>query len=91
MCQQTGPAFRSVSDRRVNEDGSVHEGHEVTVAEWSADGERLVTGDANGRVGVWKVDGRNRPVPIIQYHEKNDARVTHVVVPPRADAEARTF
>lgn len=63
------------------------EGHEVSVMQWSQDGERLITGDANGRVGVWKVDARSRPVPIIQYHEKG-ARVTHVVVPPRADAEA---
>ena len=42
---------------------------------------------SSSEVGVWKVDSRNRPVPIIQYTEKN-ARVTHVVIPPRADAEA---
>jgi len=80
-------SFWSVDDRRVTEDSSVHEAAAVSVVVWSPDGERLVTGDDNGKVGVWKVDSRNRPVPIIQYTEKN-ARVTHVVIPPRADAEA---
>ena len=80
-------SFWSAVDRRVNEDGATHDGQEITVVTWSSDGERLITGDVDGRVGVWRVDGRNRPVPIIQYQDKG-ARVTHVVVPPREDAEA---
>lgn len=44
-------SFWSVEDRRVNEDGSVHEAHEVSVAQWSPDGTRLITGDVDGRAG----------------------------------------
>ena len=39
----------------------------ITLLTWSPDGSRLLTGDQNGMMGIWKVDKRCRLTPICQY------------------------
>ena len=82
--------YWSCRDRRATEDADVHYGRAITVAVWTPDGARLITGDAEGRVGVWAVDDRHRPTSVCRHDRfpAGAARVTHVVVPPREDAEA---
>lgn len=82
--------YWSCRDRRATEDADVHYGRTITVAAWTPDGARLITGDAEGRVGVWAVDERHRPASVCRHDRfpASAARVTHVVVPPREDAEA---
>ena len=42
----------------------------ITMLTWSPEGSRLLTGDASGMMGVWKVDKRCRLTPICQYAKK---------------------
>ena len=55
----------------------------MTCAAWSADGRRLVTGDARGRVAVWRLDpSRHRPTPVARVEDfapDDGAKITHVV------------
>ncbi|KAK3281449.1 hypothetical protein CYMTET_10767 [Cymbomonas tetramitiformis] len=69
-------SFWSEAERRVSEDKQTHSSA-ITCLEWSEDGSRLLTGDEGGKVGVWKTDARGRPVPMVQYHER-DAKITHI-------------
>eukprot|EP01051_Picozoa_sp_SAG22_P005357 SAG22_NODE_316_length_12517_cov_75.265180_1_plen_503_part_10 len=52
--------------RVPQEDTLVHTST-ITLLTWSPDGSRLLTGDANGMMGIWKVDKRGRLTPICQY------------------------
>ena len=80
----------SLRERRAAEEAETHYGRAVTCAAWSADGRRLVTGDARGRVAVWRLDpSRHRPTPVARVEDfapDDGAKITHVVVPPQEDA-----
>ena len=80
----------SLRERRAAEEAETHYGRAVTCAAWSADGRRLVTGDARGRVAVWRLDpSRHRPTPVARVDDfapDDGAKITHVVVPPQEDA-----
>ena len=54
--------------------------HRVAVrfVEWSAQGNRFVTGDDEGVIGVWRAENRGHLSPISQYR-KRDAPMTHCV------------
>ncbi|KAJ3153303.1 hypothetical protein HDU89_000934 [Geranomyces variabilis] len=58
----------------VLREGNVHQAA-ISVMEWSPAGNRLVTGDEDGDVVVWKVDQRGRLTVLCQYRLSN--RVTH--------------
>jgi len=69
-------SFWSEADRRLSEDKQTHSAS-ISSMHWSADGTRLLSGDDSGKVGVWKTDSRMRPVPLVQYQER-DCKVTHI-------------
>ena len=54
--------------------------HRVAVRfiQWSAQGNRFVTGDDEGVIGVWRAENRGHLSPISQYR-KRDAPMTHCV------------
>ncbi|TPX54243.1 hypothetical protein PhCBS80983_g05995 [Powellomyces hirtus] len=58
----------------VLREGNVHQSP-LSVMEWSPSGNRLVTGDEDGDVVVWKVDQRGRIAVLCQYRLSN--KVTH--------------
>eukprot|EP00976_Prorocentrum_cordatum_P093892 1189576-Prorocentrum_minimum.AAC.2 len=68
-------SFWNEQERRLSEDKQAHTAA-ITCMQWSADGSRLITGDAAGKIMVWKVE-RARPVPVVQYREQ-DGRITHL-------------
>ncbi|KAI9098081.1 hypothetical protein DFS34DRAFT_619554 [Phlyctochytrium arcticum] len=60
----------------VLREGNVH-ASTITVVEWSPSGNRLITGDEDGDVVVWKTDPRGRLSIICQYRLNN--AITHCV------------
>ena len=58
------------------EERSVHKAL-ITTVKWSPDGTRFVTCDKSGVVAVWRLDSRNRPVPVGKPYAHSGA-MTHV-------------
>ena len=56
-------------ERLSREDAFIHRSS-ITMVQWSPDGNRLITGDASGTVGVWKTDARGRLLSICNYRRK---------------------
>ncbi|KAJ3023409.1 hypothetical protein HKX48_003326 [Thoreauomyces humboldtii] len=61
-------------NEKVLREGNVHQAA-LSVMEWNPAGNRLVTGDEDGGVVVWKVDHRGRLSVLCQYRLSN--RITH--------------
>ena len=55
------------SDTAMPQEDNVIHASPITMLMWSPEGSRLLTGDASGMMGVWKVDKRCRLTPICQY------------------------
>lgn len=53
------------SDKTARE-GNVHQA-QITLLQWHASGNRLISADKDGQAIVWKVDPRGRMVAMAQY------------------------
>jgi len=71
-----GVSLWNQGDMKLKDDTRTHKGAITTLA-WSPDGTRLISGDSDGKVGTWKTDTQMRPVPVVQYHER-DSSVTSI-------------
>ncbi|KAJ3271511.1 hypothetical protein HDV01_006562 [Terramyces sp. JEL0728] len=65
-------------------EGNVHDSN-VTCLEWSPGGNRLITGDEEGGVVVWKIDGRGKLATMSQYRLRG--RIDHVAFKPTKRAK----
>ncbi|XRB23736.1 IFT140 protein [Pseudoscourfieldia marina] len=71
------------------DDAQMHKA-EIRDMAWSADGERLCVGDADGKVSVFKADQQLRPASVGFANEANVA-VERVAAAPRAPSGAARF
>jgi intraflagellar transport protein 140 len=55
------------SDSAMPQEDTMVHSSPIVLLVWSPEGSRLLTADANGMFGVWKVDKRCRLTPICQY------------------------
>ncbi|KAJ3262217.1 hypothetical protein HK103_002630 [Boothiomyces macroporosus] len=73
-CLEGEPSFR---------EGIVHD-TTITCLEWSPGGNRLITGDEEGGVVVWKIDGRGKLSTMSQYRLRGS--IDHIVFKPTKKA-----
>ncbi|KAI8819835.1 uncharacterized protein EV422DRAFT_87782 [Fimicolochytrium jonesii] len=66
-------------NEQVLREGNVHQSS-ISLVEWNPVGNKLITGDEDGDVVVWKVDLRGRLAVSCQYRLKN--KVTHCLFRP---------
>lgn len=78
-CLEGEPSFR---------EGIVHD-TTITCLEWSPGGNRLITGDEEGGVVVWKIDGRGKLSTMSQYRLRGS--IDHIVFKPTKKARDSRF
>ncbi|GAQ77909.1 hypothetical protein KFL_000050460 [Klebsormidium nitens] len=72
-----GVSLWKEQDRKLADDTSGHK-RPVSCMAWNAEGTRLVTGDQEGKLVVWKMDLRGKPTAVSRYAEKQDAVISHI-------------
>ncbi|KAG2490014.1 hypothetical protein HYH03_011479 [Edaphochlamys debaryana] len=71
-------SFWNAEERKLEEDSKIHR-NTISSMTWTASGDRLITGDENGRISMWKTDRLMRPIHVVAYDEPG-AVIRHSVV-----------
>ncbi|PNW79678.1 hypothetical protein CHLRE_08g362650v5 [Chlamydomonas reinhardtii] len=71
-------SFWNAEERKLEEDSKIHR-NTISSMTWTASGDRLITGDENGRISMWKTDRLMRPIHVVAYDEPG-AVIRHTVV-----------
>ncbi|GLC64378.1 hypothetical protein PLESTF_000154800 [Pleodorina starrii] len=71
-------SFWNAEERKLEEDSKIHR-NTISSMTWTSSGDRLITGDENGRISMWKTDRLLRPIHVVAYDEPG-AVIRHIVV-----------
>ncbi|KAK9824666.1 hypothetical protein WJX72_012185 [[Myrmecia] bisecta] len=73
-----GLSLWSAGDGRLREDSKTHRAA-ISCLEWQSPGALLASGDACGRLGLWKVDSQMRPMSLVSYAGEANEAMSHVL------------